>query len=411
MSPIRPTRCLSHVIVTLILGVFASVAVSQETETLAVRSFEIGFDVVDARADDTVTLWYTHDDGNTWAKWKTVAAEAGGISFDAAHDGSYGFRLAINGSNGVEPLETFWTWVDGEPPVLQLHPLNLEHGAGIQPVVLVRWTAVDAGLARRPVSLAYRVGVKGQWHGIEDGVANTGSYDWRLPEGVSGDVAIRVRCVDRAGHAASAVGTSSVPSRNVEDIESFGSLPRNVKAFVGQDLPQERGVREADRERADKLFDKAQQHVARTEYRLAASRLRDVLAIDPQRVDALVTLGGVLYAQGLKDEALESYGLALSQRPNSYEALEGSALVHLGEKRFGAAVQQLSQIVRNDPNHAQTWLHLGDVAIYQGDEILAREHYKRVLGIPTASSELTTQARSRLQNLRRLATDFRQTDR
>ncbi len=389
---------------------------------LTVRGFDVSFEVADAGDGDLVTLWHTTDDGKTWSRGERVPAVDGKIGFLADRDGMHGFRLTVNDEDGAVAgdVETFWAWVDGSPPVLQLHPLRVEDETAIRPVVLIGWTAIDVGLVDRPISLSYRSGLEGSWIGIEAAVANTGSYDWRVAEGTTGEMTVRVRCVDRAGHRSSAVAVVRIPDFRRREIPDRVGRGGPARAFSGREFERigedrsefggRSGIPEADRLRADRILELARQHADRAEYRLAASRLRDVLAIDPNRAEALVTLGGVLYAQGKPSESLESFELALAQRPDSFEALEGSALVHIGQQRFGEAVSQLSRIVRHRPDHAQTWLHLGDVAIYQGDEILAREHYKRVLDIGSAPADIVGQTRLRLANLARLATDFRQTN-
>lgn len=398
-------------------NLLADATMDPNVEAVAVRRFDVAFEIANADEEDTVTLWHSSDQGATWSRGDSVPATDEKVTFSADRDGLYGFRLAVNWGN-VAPgndAETFWTWVDGSPPVLQLHPLTVENEATVRPVVLVRWTAIDAGLVDRPVSLSYRSGLEGSWMGIEAAVANTGSYDWRVPEGVTGEVTVRVRCADRAGHVSSAVGVLTIADRRAVEVPARRGLSRPAQAFAGTgfeaDVDGRSTISAADQDRADELFNLAKGHADRAEYRLAASRLRDVLAIDPNRTEALVTLGGVLYAQGKGGEALEAFELALTQRPDSYEALEGSASVYIGQQRFGDAVAQLSRIVRSRPDHALTWLHLGDVAIYQGDEILAREHYQKIMEIKSAPADVLELARLRLANLKRLAADFRQTDR
>ena len=58
----------------------------------------------------------------------------------------------------------------------------------------------------------------------------------------------------------------------------------------------------------------------------------------------------------------------------------------------------------------ETWLNLGDVAIYQGDELLAREHYTRAATLDPTATEVVEKARLRLAELERLASEFTQVD-
>lgn len=172
--------------------------------------------------------------------------------------------------------------------------------------------------------------------------------------------------------------------------------------------PTQDGGTRTGRRRTEELFREAKAHSSRSEYMLASSRLRDVLAIEPTSSVALVELGRVLYAQQDLSGATESYQYALRYDPGSRAAMEGLARVLIAERRFPEAVAQLGNIVRTDPNDVETWLHLGDVAIYQGDELLAAQHYQRGATRDPSDRGTIQKARMRLEHLSRIAAEFRQ---
>jgi superkiller protein 3 len=176
------------------------------------------------------------------------------------------------------------------------------------------------------------------------------------------------------------------------------------------DAASETGPTESGSERAGTLYRKGVLHAMRGEYRLASSRLQDALALDSDLTEALVELGKVLYAQKRIPEAIEAYRLALRQDPKLRSAHEGLALVYIGQRRFSDAVRQLGHIVRSNPRDVEAWLNLGDVAIYQGDEILAREHYRKAATLDPTATEVIAKARLRLAELERLAAEFAQVD-
>ena len=60
---------------------------------------------------------------------------------------------------------------------------------------------------------------------------------------------------------------------------------------------------------------------------------------------------------------------------------------------------QLRTILRYNPKDAEIWLYLGDIAIYQGDELLARECYTRAATVQPEAAETVTEARSRVDLL------------
>lgn len=139
---------------------------------------------------------------------------------------------------------------------------------------------------------------------------------------------------------------------------------------------------------------------------MAASRLRDALALNPGLTGALVELANALYAQGEMGEAVDAYQLALAQKPGLRGGLQGLARVRIHQRRFPEAVQVLSRMVRADGNDVEAWLNLGDVAVYQGDEALALEHYTRAATLDPARVDIVAKARLRLADLKRLAAGF-----
>ncbi len=378
------------------------------------------FDIV-SRVDDGglsvegVQLWYTVDKGRTWRNYGTTPAAELPIRFTANVEGLYGFYLVATNAAGVsgpppgrttEPHE--WVFVDYTPPIVQLHSLVLSDPLAVPRIVNIHWSVIDQALPARPISLAYRSLPDGAWRTIESPIANTGSYDWRVDDSTTGEIAVRITARDLGGHSVQVVSDplGTDPPAAPQAVAN-GKRSANL---VSQSQPTSPRGRPA-RPRATELYRKGVLHSLRGEYRLAASRLRDALEADPELTEALVELGRVLYAQGDASSAMEAYKLALTQQPELRSALEGMAMVNVGQRRFPEAVQQLSRIVRMDPNDVEAWLHLGDIAIYQGDELLAREHYEKAATRAPSNADVVAKANLRLAELRRLAADFRQVNR
>ena len=144
------------------------------------------------------------------------------------------------------------------------------------------------------------------------------------------------------------------------------------------------------------------------ELEMAVSFLRDALALDPDRAETLVELAGVMYSRGELQPSADAYKLALTRKPHLRPALEGLAKAYIGQRRFGDAVEQLGRIVQANPRDVEAWLNLGDVAVYQGDEPLALEHYTRAATLNPALAGIVQKAQRRMAHLKRLAEEFRQ---
>jgi len=385
--------------------VFTGMARGEEPVQVHSRVFDIEYAVnEDALPLDSLRLWYTLDGGTTWSLFGTDDDRQSPVTFHASQEGAYGFFLvAVNAtgassadpSSGTPPyLEVY---VDQTPPVVQLHPVQRTHLVG-QDTLQIRWTAVDAHFPPRPVELSYQRVPEETWHPVTDGpLANTGRYDWRLPSDLSGPVAIRLTATDLGGHRvtsdrqvieialAQPPPTPVVPSAtdSAQGAPPYGgmtALPGSVRAT----------------ERASYLYREAMAHRERGEYRQGVARLREAVKLKPQWAEAFVQMAEMLYRLGDLDRALDAYGVARQQQPMMREALRGAAMVYRQQHRHDAAAEALRTVLRYDPKDAEVWMNLGDIAIYQGDEVLARECYVRASQIDPTATQVIADARKRL---------------
>ena len=393
-------------------------------ENVIIRQFEVYATVENAGSPiESLQMWYTEDRGQTWHHHGAISHPGAPQVFTANQEGLYGFYfVAVNaaGRSGPDPgPETephHWVFVDYSPPVVELRDVRFDGAAAGPRLVPIRWFALDAALAKRPVLIEYRTLPDGAWRPVDDALANTESYDWRVPDVVVGRVALRITVRDEAGHRTEVCSAPfDLPRATLPHQEVSSPAASRARESAAQSSEQRRQVPRQDRtdsarERAVELYRKGVLHAMRGEYRLASSRLQDALSLDAEFNEALVELGRVLYAQKRIPEAIEAYELALRQQPESRSALEGLALAYIGQRRFSEAVRQLGRIVRRNPRDVETWLNLGDVAIYQGDELLAGEHYTRAATLDPTATEVVEKARLRLAELERLASEFTQVD-
>ena len=111
----------------------------------------------------------------------------------------------------------------------------------------------------------------------------------------------------------------------------------------------------------------------------AARLYGEVLAVNPNQLDALYLLGFVHFQRGEFAAALAHYDRALSLKPDFFDALaaRGAALSSL--ERHEDALVAYDKVVAARPDHAQTWSNRGNalLALARGTEALAS--YDRAL--------------------------------
>lgn len=113
----------------------------------------------------------------------------------------------------------------------------------------------------------------------------------------------------------------------------------------------------------------------------AEAMLRQCLAVEPQRGEAMELMGGVLQAQGRIAEALEWYDRAKAARPTapSLRHNRAQALAMLG--RTDEALVELREAVRLQPSLHQAWTQMGAVLGARGEALEAERAYRRALSI------------------------------
>lgn len=375
---------------------------SEQATRVTSLDFDLNYTLNEnAQPLDAVTLWYTRDSGETWQEFGGDPDRQPPFRFRAPHEGLYGLYLVARNRTGASSMPPtsatvphLWVFVDETPPVVQLHSARHTTVLG-EPVIQIRWTAVDNHLGSRPVELFYQQVPEQTWRRIADeALPNTGQYDWRLPVGLAGTVAIRVSVTDRGGNR-----MDSEP--RVIDLPAAGSYrePRDVEARAAEEnetTDRPLGSIRAT-ERASRLFREARTHRERGEYLEAIGRLREAVKLRPQWTEAFVEMADLLYRVGDLDRALEAYTVALKQNPSMRSALRGAAMVYRRKNDYAAADASLRRILLHDPRDAEIWMNLGDVAIYRGNEALARECYVRATQTDPTAIAIVEEAKKRLE--------------
>lgn len=365
------------------------------------RTFDIDYEVNDtAQPLEAVQLWYTLDRGATWHNHGFDDDRQSPIHFQAPSEGLYGFHVVLSNASGASSqpptpgmAPQLTAFVDFTPPVVQLtKPVITTNNLGDR-VVEIRWSAVDANLGDRPIQLYRQQPPSADWVPlVSDPVANTGRYDWRPPSTFSGSVGIMIAATDLGGHRIES-------ERHVIELSSTPpvAMPSATVLSKEPQLPVASRVSgDEARDRAAQLFAEAMGYRTAKDYPRAISRLREVVKIDPQRADAFSEMGSAMSELGDWERSLGAFDVALKLQPAMRSALLGSATVYRARKEYGSAADRLRALLRNYPKDAEGWLSLGDIAVYQGDEILARDAYTRASTVDPLAETTMVEAKKRL---------------
>jgi len=368
--------------------------------------FDLDYEVNEAALPLTsVRLWYTLNGGATWDFYGEDEDRHPPFGVLAPREGEYGFFLVMENATGASgPTPTpgsrpqVTVFVDYAAPLVQLQT-PVQTTALSQRILQIRWTAVDANFPARPIQIDFQCPIGGSWRQISpDPMANTGRFDWRIPADMDGSLALRLTATDRGGsRTESEVLTVELAPRHaavaaaaVTPLKEPPATPKPVEPVVLTDAG------ESGRAQAVRLYAEALAYRDRGEYRQAVSRLRDVVRLDPEGVEAMQEMASLLYMSGDYERSLEAYNLVLARQPMSRSAILGAARVHRQRQEYETAAEKLRSLLRYNPNDGEAWMALGDIGVYKGDEILARECYTRAMHAKSGDLAVAEDARQRL---------------
>jgi len=139
----------------------------------------------------------------------------------------------------------------------------------------------------------------------------------------------------------------------------------------------------------------------------ALARMREAVRLDPDMTEAFAEIAGMLYRMGDFDRALKAYEITLKQAPKHRAALQGLAMVYRQKNDYESAASLLRTILTTDPKDAEIWMNLGDVAVFQGDEIMARQFYQRAIEADPAATQVIEDAQKRLALMTKVSRTYR----
>jgi hypothetical protein len=158
-----------------------------------------------------VELWCTRD-GKTWTIDPGPPQRRSPYVMEVKEEGLYGLTLvACNDAPSGRPepgdLPQFWVAVDWTRPVVGLMGVEVN---GARKQLSVRWSAADANLGPRPITLSYAPSLSGPWTTLAANLRNNGHYDGPLPRALPGHFYVRVEAADQVGNVGEAHSTTPV---------------------------------------------------------------------------------------------------------------------------------------------------------------------------------------------------------
>lgn len=157
-----------------------------------------------------VELFLTRDNGQTWKLHAEDPDRQPPFDVELPEEGRYGLKIVVVSPSGWQrepkPGEApqLVVQLDTTPPDAELYQL-LPDPASSTDSMLIRWTSKDKHLAAGPVNLYFAEKPEGPWYAIKTGLPATGSYSWKIPQGIPYEVYLRLDARDMANNVSRAV--------------------------------------------------------------------------------------------------------------------------------------------------------------------------------------------------------------
>lgn len=389
---------------------------SSSVRPVPVRSLrvELHYRAAEGPSAGRVALWYTRDLGATWQRYGTDEDGRSPLVFEAPAEGLYGVSLFPEGVEGQRvELEAHarpqrWLFLDATPPLVQWTRIEPDDDFSRTRLLHLRWTAYDAHFPARPVTLMYQSSLDQRWRLIDAELPNSGRHTWKVPDELTGQVALKILVRDRGGHAVERVFGPVPVARWLEAPPS--SQPASTVATTAPAAAEFARTRPAepwditispeDRQKAQRLYETATMLRRRREYDVAMARLQESLALNPRLLSARNDLAGLYYLQKDYTRAIDSYREVLQQDDRHLNALRGAALTYLAMRDYPESQRMLKRVVEQDADDAASWLDLGDVLFMMGDEHQARLSWERAeRADSTEDGVIAARARQRLARI------------
>lgn len=228
---------------------------------------------------------------------------------------------------------------------------------------------------------------QGRWHFIE--APRPELYDLEADPGEQRNLASEerrtvaalrqelARLEQRTGPAPAAAAPLEEDEETLRKLAALGYLGSRVDTEKSwRDLPDPK-----DRIHVYNLMDRARDEIVTSAPDSAIATLREVLAADPEVIDAWFMLGNAFLQKRQWEEAAAAYRKTLEKKPDHDYAVIGLADTLVATGRVDDAVLGYQRYLARDPDNAQVAYRLAQVLLDEGRNDEAEKAFRRTLEI------------------------------
>jgi hypothetical protein len=172
-------------------------------------SLEYELEAVGGQGVDSIELYGTLDEGQTWSLWGQDPDKVSPFDIEVREQGVFGYRIVVVSQNGLaspRPLSgdapDILVVVDKEKPQVRISGAKYGAGSEIGSLV-IEFECLDPNLPERPIALSFSETTDGPWTTIAGGLPNNGRYAWPADPQLPRSFYLRIDATDSAGNVAS----------------------------------------------------------------------------------------------------------------------------------------------------------------------------------------------------------------
>lgn len=150
-------------------------------------------------------------------------------------------------------------------------------------------------------------------------------------------------------------------------------------------------VIDLEKNNAEALLMRAYIYVVRRDYKAARIDYNQLLRTDPSNYAGRLGLISLNQKEEKYNEALEILNLMLQEFPHDTTLLMMRAGIETDMKSFDAALLDLEEAIKIDPDSPYVYIHRGEVYLQQNKKALAKQDFERAISLGIPQSELREQ--------------------
>jgi Tfp pilus assembly protein PilF len=148
-------------------------------------------------------------------------------------------------------------------------------------------------------------------------------------------------------------------------------------------------VLDLDKENAEALLMRAYIYVSRRDYNAARIDYNHLLQLQPNHYSGKLGLVSLNQKEKKYSQALDILNAMLRDTPKDATLLMMRAGIEIDMELLDAALLDLEDAIRNNPESADAYIYRGELYLYQNKKLLARQDFERAIALGVPKSELS----------------------